>query len=147
MLLRDLVLVFVGTGFGVILRDLGAPLLAGLRRRPELPAPANVIAGVVLPDPADPRWAPTRCCRLDGLTKQCHGKSVHAYRLGSVVVRGDCKDRYSSVYVGGARLRNCSVDGTLDPYYLAVATAYMDRHAQASIEGQRIPAPRLGPRK
>lgn len=115
MLLRDLVLVFVGTGFGIVLRDLCAPLLASLRRPPTLPQPVNMFRGTVFPAPHDPRW-----------------QLVAANCPGGIYFFGD---RDISVSRGGLLVGDViiSADTKVAEYHAAIERAQAERAAEEAL--------------
>lgn len=134
MLLRDLVLVFAGTGFGVVLRDLGAPLLAGLRRRPVLPPPpeppVNLFQGMVFPDPADPRW----------FEDVVDPYGARRFRFGDSEI-------YATCYRLTARGVVVETGGTVERYFDAIDAAIKAADIQRALAGVDSQVKSAGPGK
>jgi hypothetical protein len=91
----------------------------------------NVVAGVVLPEPDDPRWRPAKCRN----PKQCQITVFHRFKMFGVDVHLGCDGCWESICVGNALLMQHTDANQKDPYARAVLRAYIEKHAQRAIEG------------
>lgn len=114
---------------------------AAIKKRQLLATPVNVIAGVVFPDPDDPRW---HIERLFKKTDKPECKGRFAYVLGNVwafqelgnsayceVIVGKNREEESWTYYNDA---DCTLEKAKSNYFYAIDKAYIQRESFRSIE-------------